>query len=219
MLVLGLTGSIGMGKSEAARALRRMGIPVFSADEEVHRLTAKNGPALRAISRAFPGTVTDGVLDRAAVAKHVFDPKRDPERKNLRKLEKILHPRVWAAERRFLDAARAARKRAVALDIPLLFETNAEGRVDAALVVSAPAAVQAARVLRRSGMDKRKLAAVIASQMPDGEKRRHADYILRTGLSRRDSLAALTRLVARLRAQPPRKAWRNSPGRKRTRHA
>lgn len=204
MLVLGLTGSIGMGKSEAARALRRMGIPVFSADEEVHRLTAKNGPALGPISRAFPGTVTNGVLDRAAVAKHVFDPKRDPERKNLRKLERILHPRVRAAERRFLRAARAARKGLVALDIPLLFETDAQDRVDAALVVSAPAAVQAARVLRRPGMDKRKLAAVIASQMPDVEKRRRADYLLRTGLSRRDSLAALTRLVARLRAQPPR---------------
>jgi len=204
VLVLGLTGSIGMGKSEAARALRRMGIPVFSADEEVHRLTAKNGPALGPISRAFPGTVTNGVLDRAAVAKHVFDPKRDPERKNLRKLERILHPRVRAAERRFLRAARAARKGLVALDIPLLFETDAQDRVDAALVVSAPAAVQAARVLRRPGMDKRKLAAVIASQMPDVEKRRRADYLLRTGLSRRDSLAALTRLVARLRAQPPR---------------
>ena len=200
MLVLGLTGSIGMGKSEAARVLRRLGIPVFSADEEVHRLTAKNGPALGPISRAFPGTVTNGLLDRAAVAKHVFDPKRDPDRKNLRKLEKILHPRVRAAERRFLSAARRSRKRIVALDIPLLFETAAEGRVDAALVVSAPAAVQAARVLRRPGMDKRKLAAVIASQMPDSEKRRRADYILRTGLSRRESLAALTRLVARLPA-------------------
>lgn len=200
MLVLGLTGSIGMGKSEAARVLRRMGIPVFSADEEVHRLTAKNGPALGPIARAFPGTVTNGVLDRAAVAKHVFDPKRDPDRKNLRKLEKILHPRVRAAERRFLSAARRSRKRIVALDIPLLFETNAQRRVDAALVVSAPAAVQAARVLRRPGMDKRKLAAVIASQMPDSEKRRRADYILRTGLSRRESLAALTRLVARLPA-------------------
>ncbi len=200
MLVLGLTGSIGMGKSEAARVLRRLGIPVFSADEEVHRLTAKNGPALGPISRAFPGTVTNGLLDRAAVAKHVFDPKRDPDRKNLRKLEKILHPRVRAAERRFLSAARRSRKRIVALDIPLLFETAAEGRVDAALVVSAPAAVQAARVLRRPGMDKRKLAAVIASQMPDSEKRRRADYILRTGLSRRESLAALTRLVAQLPA-------------------
>lgn len=219
MQVLGLTGSIGMGKSEAARALRRMGIPVFSADEEVHRLTAKNGPALGPISRAFPGTVTDGVLDRAAVAKHVFDPKRDPERKNLRKLERILHPRVRAAERRFVRAARAARKGLVALDIPLLFETKAEGRVDATLVVSAPATVQAARVLRRPGMDRRKLAAVIASQMPDAQKRRRADYLLRTGLSRRDSLAALTRLVARLRTQPPRRGRHPSFGRKGTIHA
>lgn len=200
MLIIGLTGSIGMGKSEAARALRRLRIPVFSADEEVHRLTKKNGPALGPISRAFPGTVTNGVLDRTAVAKHVFDPKRDPERVNLRKLERILHPRVQAAERRFLKAARAARKAVVALDIPLLFETKARARVDLALVVSAPAAVQAARVLRRPGMDKRKLAMVLANQMPDAEKRRRADYILRTGLSKRDGLAALTRFVARLSA-------------------
>jgi dephospho-CoA kinase len=211
VLILGLTGSIGMGKSEAARTLRRLRVPVFSADEEVHRLTAKNGPALGPISRAFPGTVANGVLDRAAVAKHVFDPKRDPERKNLRKLERILHPRVQAAERRFLAAARAARKRIVALDIPLLFETKAQGRVDLALVVSAPSGVQAVRVLRRPGMDQRKFAAVLASQMPDAEKRRCADYILRTGLSRRDSLAALTRFVARLSAGPARP--------KRNRHA
>jgi dephospho-CoA kinase len=217
--VLGLTGSIGMGKSEAARVLRRLGIPVFSADEEVHRLTAKNGPALGPISRAFPGTVTAGVLDRQAVAKHVFDPKRDPERKNLRKLERILHPRVRAAESRFLRAARRARKTLVALDIPLLFETGAEARVDATLVVSAPALVQAARVLRRPGMDRRKLAAVLASQMPDAQKRRRADYLLRSGLSRRDSLAALTRLVVRWRARPPCRTRRNPPGRKRTVHA
>jgi dephospho-CoA kinase len=200
VLVIGLTGSIGMGKSEVARSLRRLRIPVFSADEEVHRLTAKNGPALGAISRAFPGTVKHGLLDRTAVAKHVFDPKRDPERINLRKLERILHPRVQAAERRFLNAARAARKPIVALDIPLLFETKARARVDLALVVSAPANVQAARVLRRPGMDKRKFAAVLASQMPDIEKRRRADYLLRSGLSKRESFAALTRFVARLSA-------------------
>jgi len=205
MIILGITGSIGMGKSEAARALRRMKIPVFSADEEVHRLTAKNGPALHPISRAFPGTVTNGVLDRAAVAKHVFDPKRDPERKNLRKLERILHPRVQVAERRFLRAARAARKSIVALDIPLLFEAGARRRVHLALVVSAPAGVQAARVLRRPGMDKRKFAAVLASQMPDAEKRGRADHVLRTGLSRRESLAALTRIIARLRTTPARR--------------
>jgi dephospho-CoA kinase len=205
VLVIGLTGSIGMGKSQAARTLRRLNIPVFSADEEVHRLTKRNGPALRAISRAFPGTVTSGVLDRQAMAKHVFDVKRDPERINLRKLERILHPRVQAAERRFLAAARAARKRIVALDIPLLFETRARARVDLALVVSAPAGVQAARVLRRPGMDKRKFAAVLASQMPDAEKRRRADYVLRTGLSRRDSLADLTRFIARLSAGPARR--------------
>lgn len=199
MFVLGLTGSIGMGKSETAKMLRARGIPVFSADEEVHRQTAKNGPALGAIARAFPGTVAGGRLDRQAVAKLVFDEKRDPERKNLRRLEGILHPRVRQAERRFLKAARAARKAAVALDIPLLLEGGDLTRVDAVLVVSAPAAVQAARVLRRPGMNRDKLAAVLAAQMPDVEKRRRADYLLPTGLNRRDSLSRLTRLLAQLR--------------------
>lgn len=199
MFVLGLTGSIGMGKSETARMLRAKGVPVFSADEEVHRQTAKNGPALAAIARAFPGTVAGGRLDRAAVAKLVFDAARDPERKNLRKLEAILHPRVREAERRFLKAARAARKAAVALDIPLLLEGGDLGRVDAVLVVAAPAAVRAARVLRRPGMTREKMAAVIAAQMPDAEKRRRADYLLPTGLNRRDTLGRLTRLLAQLR--------------------
>ncbi len=118
--------------------LRARGVPVFSADDEVHRLTAPNGPALHAISRAFPGTVTNGVLDRQAVAKHVFDPKRDPERKNLRRLEGILHPRVRAAELRFLKAARAARKRLVALDIPLLLEKQSAHRFDSVLPAITP---------------------------------------------------------------------------------
>ncbi|HEY4134750.1 MAG TPA: dephospho-CoA kinase [Alphaproteobacteria bacterium] len=203
MVVLGLTGSIGMGKSEAGRTLRRMGVPVFSADEEVRRLTGPRGAALPAIARAFPGTVTEGRLDRQAVAKLVFDVRKDPERLQLRKLEGILHPRVQAAERRFLQAMRAARRSLVALDIPLLFETDARHRVDAVAVVSAPAAIQTARVLRRRGMDAAKLAAVRANQMPDVEKRRLADYVIRTGASRRDSLAALKRLVADLRSRKP----------------
>jgi dephospho-CoA kinase len=211
MRVLGLTGSIGMGKSVTAEMLRRLGIPVFSADDEVHRLTARHGAALPAISRLFPGTVTNGVLDRAAVAKHVFDVKRDPERRNLRKLERILHPRVQAAERRFLRTARIARRPLAVLDIPLLFETGAHARVDAVLVVSAPAAVQAARVLRRPGMTTEKLAAVRASQMPDVEKRRRADYILPTGLNRRETLRALKAILARLPRGPSRR-----PPRKRT---
>ena len=198
MIILGVTGSIGMGKSETARMLRARGVPVFSADDEVHRLTAPNGPALHAISRAFPGTVTNGVLDRQAVAKHVFDPKRDPERKNLRRLEGILHPRVRAAELRFLKAARAARKRLVALDIPLLLEKQSAHRFDSVLVVSAPAAIQASRVLRRPGMDKTKLATVRAAQMPDAQKRRQADHFLPTGLNRRETLVKLLRLLPRL---------------------
>ncbi|MFN4283626.1 MAG: dephospho-CoA kinase [Alphaproteobacteria bacterium] len=201
MRVIGLTGSIGMGKSETARMLRARGVPVFSADEEVHRLTAPGGAALHAISRAFPGMVTNGRLDRQALAKLVFDKKRDPERRNLRRLESILHPRVRAAEARFLKAARAARKPLAALDIPLLLESGSAGRVDAVLVVSAPQMVQTARVLRRPGMDRSKLAAVRAAQLPDAEKRRRADHVLPTGLNRRDTLARLARLLPRLAAQ------------------
>jgi dephospho-CoA kinase len=200
MIILGLTGSIGMGKSAAAHALRRMGVPVFSADEEVHRLTALYGPALPAIARAFPGTVTNGRLDRQAIAKLVFDTK-DTNHVQLRRLEGILHPRVKAAERRFLKTMRAARRPLAALDIPLLFETDAAGRVDMVVVVSAPAAVQAARVLRRPGMNAAKLTAVRANQLPDIEKRRRADYVIRTGTSHRDSLVALKRLVAALRTR------------------
>ena len=199
MFVLGLTGSIGMGKSETAKMLRAKGVPVFSADEEVHRLTRPHGAALKAISGAFPGTVTNGVLDRQAIAKQVFDLKRDPERKNLRRLEAILHPRVRQAEERFLRRARIARKALAVLDIPLLLEGKDVDRVDAVLVVSAPANVQAARVLRRPGMNAAKLAAIRATQMPNVEKRRRADYLLPTGLNRRDTLSRLARLLAQLR--------------------
>ena len=194
MKVIGLTGGIGMGKSTAATALRRMGLPVFDADACVHRLQAPGGAALPAIARAFPGTVAaqDGrrVLDRAALRTAVL---ADPA--GLRRLEAILHPLVRRAERAFLARARRARVRAAVLDIPLLFETGGTGRVDLVVVVSAPADVQRHRVRRRGHMSARQLAAVLARQMPDMEKRRRADIVVRTGLSRHHAWRALRRLI------------------------
>ena len=194
MRIIGLTGGIGMGKSTAAKVFRRARIPVFDADAEVHRLQADGGRALLAIGQAFPGTVVDGRLDRARLRAGVVG-----DDMAMRRLEAILHPMVRRAERAFLARARRARARAAVLDIPLLLETRAEGRrVDAVVVVSAPRAVQIARVRRRRGMTPAQIAAIIARQMPDSEKRRRADLVVRTGLSRHHALRPLRRLIESL---------------------
>jgi dephospho-CoA kinase len=190
MIILGLTGSIGMGKSTAAAALRRLGVPVHDADGEVHRLLKSNPQAIAAIAAEFPGVAGDVGIDRAALGRRVFG---DPQA--LRRLEAILHPLVRRAEARFLRCARANRARVAALDIPLLFETGAEQRCDLVVVVSAPEFVQAARVLRRAGMSVERLAAIKARQMTDGDKCRRADFLAPTGLDRRASLQSLTRLI------------------------
>lgn len=195
MKVIGLTGGIGMGKSTASAAFRRARLPVFDADAAVHRLQARGGRAVRAIERAFPGTVRDGAVDRAALRQAaVFDPAA------MARLEAILHPMVRAEERAFLGRARRAGKRAAVLDIPLLFETGGERRVDRVVVVSAPPAVQMARVRRRRGMTEAQIRAIIARQMPDAEKRRRADVVVRTGLSRHHALRRLRRLIRELQA-------------------
>lgn len=191
MRVIGLTGGIGMGKSAAATMLRRLGVPVFDADATVHRLQAPGGAALPAIARAFPGAVRDGRLDRAFLRAAVL---ADPQA--LHRLEAILHPMVRAAERRFLARARAGGHRLAAIDIPLLFETGGEGRADILLVVSAPKGVQRARV-RARGRSEAEIAAILARQMPDAEKRRRADHVIRTGLSRYHSQRDLRRLLRR----------------------
>lgn len=195
MEVIGLTGGIGMGKSTASAAFRRARLPVFDADAAVHRLQARGGRAVPAIERAFPGTVRDGAVDRAALRQAVvFDPAA------LKRLEAILHPMVRAEERAFLARARRAGKRAAVLDIPLLFETGGERRVDRVVVVSAPPAVQMARVRRRRGMTDAQTRAIIARQMPDAEKRRRADTVIRTGLSRHHALRQLRRLIREVQA-------------------
>jgi dephospho-CoA kinase len=192
MKILCLTGSVGMGKTTAARMLRRLGIPVHDADGEVHRLLGRGGAAVRAVDAAFPGVKSGKAIDRAALGKVVFADKAA-----LKRLEGILHPLVRRAERRFLAEARRQHRRLVVLDIPLLFETKGERRCDGIIVVSAPRSIQRARVLARPGMTKERLAAIEARQLPDREKRRRADIVIETGLGKRHSLAALRRAIAR----------------------
>jgi dephospho-CoA kinase len=190
MIILGLTGGIGMGKSTAAAAFRRARIPVFDADAAVHRLQARGGHAVRAIEAAFPGTVRDGAVDRVALRQAVLG---RPDA--LARLEAILHPMVRQEERSFVARARRRGDRAVVLDIPLLFETGGDARVDRVVVVSAPRSVQMQRVRARRRMSAADIAAVIARQMPDAEKRRRADVVVRTGLSRHHALRTISRLI------------------------
>jgi dephospho-CoA kinase len=194
MRIIGLTGGIGMGKSTAAAAFRRARIPVFDADLAVHRMQAKGGRAVRVIGAAFPGTAKDGAVDRSALRHAVLG-----NREALTRLEHILHPMVEAEERAFVGRARRGGRHAVVLDIPLLFETKGDKRVDTVVVVSAPPAIQIHRVSMRRRMSKADVEAVIARQMPDREKRRRADLVVRTGLSRNHTLRILTRFIQRLR--------------------
>lgn len=172
--VLGLTGSIGMGKSATAAMFRALGVPVHDADAVVHALY--RGAAAPLIAKAFPGTVADGVVDRSALGKEVLG---QPER--LKELEAIVHPLVRAERDAFLAAAVAARAPVAVIDIPLLFETGGERDCDAVLVVTASREVQRARVLARAGMTAEKFAAIAAKQMPDAEKRQKAHFLVDTG--------------------------------------
>ena len=171
--LLGLTGSIGMGKSTTSAMFRAAGVPVHDADQAVHDLYA--GAAAPQIEAAFPGTTTNGVVDRARLSAAVLG---RPEA--LTKLEAIIHPLVRAKEQAFLVEARRSGATVAVLDIPLLLETGAEGRYDAVVVVTAPAEVQRKRVLGRPGMTEEKFAAILARQMPDAEKRRRAHFLVDT---------------------------------------
>ena len=196
MIVLGLTGSIGMGKSTAAATLQRLQVPLFDADRVVHQLLAPGGAAVEPVAAAFSGVrAVKGGIDRSLLGQRVF---ADPQA--LARLERIIHPIVEAREKRFLAFARARREPIVVLDIPLLFESRSEHRCDYVLVVSAPQLVQRQRVLRRPGMTERRLAAIMSNQMPDYEKRRRADFVVPTGLSRGLSLRRLRAIVRGLRA-------------------
>ncbi|HTZ79715.1 MAG TPA: dephospho-CoA kinase [Stellaceae bacterium] len=196
MIVLGLTGSLGMGKSTAAAMLRRLGVPVHDADAEVHRLLGPGGGAVKAVAKAFPATLAGDRIDRKALGHLVFDHPRA-----LKRLEAILHPMVQAAERRFLARSRRRGVPVAVLDIPLLFETKGERRCDGVIVVSAPPAVQRQRVLRRPGMTAERFASVLARQMPDGEKRRRADWVVPTGLGKAVTLNHLKKVLREVRGR------------------
>jgi dephospho-CoA kinase len=204
LIILGLTGSIGMGKSTAAATLRLLGIPLFDADRLVHRLLAPGGSAVEPVADAFPGVCgREGGIDRAVLGQRVFS-----DREALSRLERIIHPLVEAGEKRFLAGMRARREPIVVLDIPLLFESGSERRCDYVLVVSAPRLVQRQRVMRRPGMTERRLAAIMDNQMPDREKRRRADFVVPTGLSRNLSLRRLRAIVRDLRGGNSRVVYR-----------
>jgi len=204
MILIGLTGSIGMGKTTAGGMLTRLGVPVYDADAAVHRLFQPGGSAVAPIAAAWPDTVTDGAVDRQALGAAVFG---DPAA--LARLEAIVHPRVRRVQLSFLKRCARRRERMVALDIPLLFETGGERRVDTTILLTAPAWIQAGRVLRRPGMTPEKFAGILKRQMPDAEKRRRAEFIVFTGLDKGRTLQQLARIVtvlARRRgaAWPPR---------------
>lgn len=191
MIIIGLTGSIGMGKSTVAAMFERLGVPVFDADAEVRRVQGPGGRALAAIEAAFPGTTHPGGLHRDRLGAQVFG-----DRQALARLEAILHPLVAEAQSAFLGAHRL--KDAVILDVPLLFEKGGWRRCSLTIVVSAPARVQRARVLARPGMTAPRFAAILAAQMPDRRKRALADIVIETGRGRRHSWLAVRRIVKAL---------------------
>ena len=198
MFVIGLTGSIGMGKSTTAGFFAEAGVPVHDADAAVHRLY--EGEAAPAIEAAFPGTTSGGRVDRAKLAARVLGDKAA-----LRQLEAIVHPLVREAEFRFLvDAGRKGAPIAV-LDIPLLFETSGHEQVDAVVTVSAPAEVQRARLKTRPGLTEEKLEALIANQLPDAEKRRRADFIVDSSQGFEAARAQVTEILRKVAKMPKRR--------------
>lgn len=193
--VLGLTGSIGMGKSTTAAMFRELGCPVHDADAEVHRLY--EGEAAGPVAAIYPDVVVDGRIDRQRLAQRVVG---SPER--LRQLEAVIHPMLRAGETAFLARARAKKMPIAVLDIPLLFETGAEARCDGVVVVSAPLDIQRARVLSRPAMTEDKLAGILARQMPDEAKRARADFIVDTGRGLDVARAQVGAIVAMLTNRP-----------------
>jgi dephospho-CoA kinase len=192
MMLLGLTGGIGMGKSTVAAMFSAHGIPAFNADEAVHRLQAKDGAAIPAIDAAFPGVVHAGVLDRAALRARVL-----ADGAAMKRLEAIMHPLVRDGQSGLIAAARAQNKRAVLLDVPLLFESGAGAKMDKTIVVSCARDIQVARVLAR-GLPLADVEAIIARQMPDAQKRALADFVIETGGTLEETKMQVDGIVAEL---------------------
>ena len=196
MIILGLTGSIGMGKSATAELFREEGVPVYDADAAVHALYARGGAAVAPVEAAFPGVTADGAIDRMALRERVLN---DPAA--MKRLEGIVHPLAGDAQKHFRDEARMAAAVFVVLDIPLLYEAGGYAYCDYVAVVTAPAEVQRERVLSRPGMTPETFESILARQMPDSEKRAKADFILTTAHGfefARDNVRAIVALMNRL---------------------
>ena len=200
MILLGLTGSIGMGKSTTAKMFEAEGAPVYDADGAVHALYAAGGAAAPLVEAAFPGVLVAGAVDRTRLGALVLN---DPAA--LKRLEAIVHPLVGAHRQSFFDQARTAGEKVVVLDVPLLFETGGDKAMDAVAVVSAPADVQRQRVLARPGMTAQKLDAILDRQTPDADKRARADFVIDTGGGLEAARAQVRAVLAAL-ADP---AWRS----------
>jgi dephospho-CoA kinase len=198
MIVLGLTGSVAMGKSTTAGFFAEAGVPVHDADSVVHRLY--EGDAVPVVEAAFPGTTADGKIDRVKLGSRVMG-----DLAALRQLEAIVHPMVQDAERRFLAEAEAKGAPVVVLDIPLLFETGGDRRVDAVVVATAPVEVQRARAMSRSGMTEQRLDAMLARQMPDSEKRLRADFLVDTSRGFDDARAQVRAILDKVATMPKRR--------------
>ncbi len=196
MIILGLTGSIGMGKSTTAAMFEAMGVPVNDADAVVHELY--RGQAVQPVGDAFPDAIVDGVVDRNRLSALVLG---NPAA--LKRLESIVHPLVRGVETAFLDHHRVVGTPLVVLDIPLLFEVGAEGRVDRVAVVTAPAEVQRDRVLGRPGMTEQKFEAILSKQVPDAEKRARADFVIDTGQGMEPARQAVAHIIGELTRRSP----------------
>jgi dephospho-CoA kinase len=199
MIILGLTGSIGMGKTTAANAFRSLSFCVHDADLAVHKLMVPGGAAVDEVLNVFPSVAMDGYIDRQALGVIVF-----ADDSKLQQLEGILHPLVRMKEHAFLAAAARRRERLVVLDIPLLLETGGDARCDGVVVVSAPVAIQKSRVLRRPGMTDERLQAIMGHQINDVDKCHMADFVVQTGLGRAHSLRAIANIVTVTKSWSPR---------------
>jgi dephospho-CoA kinase len=195
MIVIGLTGSIGMGKSTTAAMFAAEGVPVYDADAEVHRLQDVGGAAVAAIEAAFPGVVKEGAVDRGALGARVLG-----DAEAIKRLESIVHPMLGSSRAAFFEKSEADNVDMVVLDIPLLFETGGETRVDAVVVVSAPAEMQRERVLARPGWGAERLDAVLAKQMHDSEKRARAHFVIDTGRGLEPAREQVRRVISTLRS-------------------
>lgn len=193
MIILGLTGAIGMGKSTAAKMFRRLGIPVHDADATVHKLFAQGGAAVAPLGQRFPTAIIDGAVDRGKLSELVMN-----DAVAFKDLERIVHPLVRRERDMFVRQNQAKGRKIVVLDVPLLFETGGEKTCDKVVVVSAPAFLQRIRVLARPGMTAEKFEAIVKKQMPDHEKRRRADFVVPTGLGFAYTFLCIRRILRQL---------------------